>query len=57
MVSEKTNHKENPMTYETEYTLLEDIIQMLTANGDNGFFTEIIMVKHVNIYITRNYLA
>lgn len=37
MVSDKTNHKENPMAYETEYTLLEDVIQMLAANGDNKF--------------------
>lgn len=37
MVSEKTNHKENPMAYETEYTLLEDVIQMLAANGDSKF--------------------
>jgi hypothetical protein len=28
MVSNQTNHKENPMAYETEYTLLEDVIQM-----------------------------
>ncbi len=25
------------MAYETEYTLLEDVIQMLAANGDNKF--------------------
>jgi len=37
MVSNQTNHKENPMAYETEYTLLEDVIQMLAANGDNKF--------------------
>ena len=25
------------MAYETDYTLVEDVIQMLAANGDNKF--------------------
>ncbi len=37
MVRDKTNQKEKLMAYETEYTLLEDIIQMLVANGENKF--------------------
>jgi len=37
MVSDQTNHKENPMAYETDYTLLEQVIQMLATNEDNKF--------------------
>jgi hypothetical protein len=42
MVSDQTNHKENPMAYESEYTLLEQVIQMLAANGENKYDSEIL---------------
>jgi len=37
MVSDQTNQKESPMAYESEYTLLEQVIQMLATQGDNKF--------------------
>jgi transposase-like protein len=53
MVSDKTNHKENPMTYENEYTLLEQVIQMLAANGDNKFSRVIEMVVNEAMKVER----
>lgn len=37
MVSDETNHKESPMAYESEYTLLEQVIQMLSTKEDSKF--------------------
>ncbi len=53
MVSDQTNHKENPMAYESEYTLLEQVIQMLAANGDNKFSRVIEVVVNEAMKIER----
>lgn len=37
MVSDETNHKESPMAYQSEYTLLEQVIQMLATKEDSKF--------------------
>ena len=37
MVSDQTNQKESPMAYESEYTLLEQVIQMLATKEDSKF--------------------
>jgi len=41
MVSDQTNQKESPMAYESEYTLLEQVIQML-ATKEDGKFSKVI---------------
>src|SRR5690554_5817141 len=53
MVSDQTNHKENPMAYESEYTLLKQVIQMLAANGDNKFSRVIEVVVNEAMKIER----